>query len=215
MSDRAVLIRDQRRRWAVPGSSHDRLIQRARIVLPVSITALVVMLAIVPLTGGREISFVLDKNKVQVARERMRVTEALYRGQDSKGQAFEMRAGSAVQATSADPIVKLQQLNARIQLTDGPAVIVAPRGRYDMDTQRVAIDGPVTFRSQGGYTLDTHNVVVDLPSRTLASQAPVTGKMPIGTFAGDRMHGDLTTKTIVLQGHARLHITQTGGRATK
>jgi lipopolysaccharide export system protein LptC len=143
----------------------------------------------------------------------MRVTEALYRGRDSKGQPFEMRAGSAVQLTSADPVVKLQQLNARIQLTDGPAVLTAPRGRYDMDSQRVAVDGPVNFASQSGYKLATHDVIIDLPSRRLASLTPVTGTMPLGTFAADRLRGNLDDKTVVLDGHARLHIVQRTGRA--
>ena len=176
---------------------------------------LTILLTAVPLTNGREISFVLDKNKVQVARERMRVTEAFYRGQDSKGQPFVIRAGSAVQTTSADPVVRLQQLTARIQLTDGPATLTAPRGRYDMDTQRVAIDGPVQFGAQDGYELATHNVVIDLPTRRLASQAPVTGSMPLGAFAADRMRAELTTKTVWLDGHARLHIVQSDGRARR
>ena len=215
MSEAALNIRNERRGWAVPGSAHDVVVRRARVVLPAAIGVLTALLAVVPLSGGRDISFVLDKNRVQVARERMRVTAALYRGRDSKGQPFEMRAGSAVQATSADPVVKLQQLDARIQLADGPAVLIAPRGRYDMDSQRVAIDGPVDFASKSGYHLATHDVVIDLPSRQLASMTPVTGTMPLGTFGADRLRGNLDDHSVVLEGHARLHIVQRTGRAAR
>src|SRR3546814_2549031 len=61
---------------------------------------LTAFLAIAPFTHRSEVSFVLDKNKVEVARERMRVTEALYRGEDSKGQPFSLRAGRSEEHTS-------------------------------------------------------------------------------------------------------------------
>lgn len=215
MSLLASRMRDERRRWAVPGSSHDRTIALARIGLPSAIGVLAAFLALAPLTTGRDISFVLDKSKVEVARERMRVTAAIYRGRDAKGEAFELRAGSAVQATSADPIVRLQQLHATLALRDGPAVIVAPRGRYDMDSQRVAIDGPVDLATHDGYHVVTSDVVVDVPTRRFASTRPVTGTMPLGTFAADHIVGNLVEKTVVLLGHARLHIVQRAGRAAR
>ncbi len=215
MPTRAARIRDERRRWAAPGSTHDRAIAVARIALPAAIGVLTALLAVAPLTTGRDISFVLDKNKVQVARERMRVTEAVYRGRDAKNEAFELRAGSAVQRTSADPVMQLQTLRARIALADGPAVIVAQRGRYDMDSQRVAIDGPVNLATQDGYRVDTRDVVIDVPTRRFASVRPVTGTMALGTFAADHIAGNLADKTVVLTGHARLHLVQRGGRAAR
>ena len=59
-------------------------------------------------------------------------------------------------------------------------MIVAPRGRYDMDSQRVAIDGPVKLATQGGYRVDTQDVVIDVPTRRFASVRPVTGSMTLG-----------------------------------
>lgn len=215
MSELAVRARRDRRRWAAPGSSHDRTITWARAMLPIAIVLLALVLLIAPLAGGRDISFVLDKKSVQVARERMRVSEAIYRGRDSKGQPFQIRAGSAVQVSSSDPVVKLQQLSARIGLASGPAVLEAPRGRYDMDKQRVAIDGAVQFATADGYRLSTHDVVVDLPSRRMASFAPVSGTMPLGTFRADRLLGNLEDRTVVLLGRAHLHIDRRNGRAAR
>src|SRR3546814_12010011 len=99
---------------------------------------LTAFLAIAPFTHRSEVSFVLDKNKVAVARERMRVTEALYRAEDSKGQPFSLRAGSAVQQTSREPIEELNDMIARILLTDVPAVRPAPQGTIPMDPEEVA-----------------------------------------------------------------------------
>jgi len=199
----------------MPGSSHDRVIGIARLVLPLAVGALTLALATAPLTSGRDISFVLSKDRVAVAKERMRVTEAVYRGEDSKGQPFSLTAKSAVQQTSTDPVVKLDQLFARIALEGGPATLVAPKGRYNLDNQKVALDGPVDFRSTDGYTLATHDVDLDMASRQLASRTPVTGTMPIGTFRADMMQADLDKHVVVLSGHAHLHIVQRRGKSPR
>ena len=99
MSVQADQQRNMRRHRARPGGSHDRLVKLLKNWLPVSVGVLAALLATAPFTGGDKVSFVLDKNKVAVAKERMRVTEALYRGQDSKGQPFSLRAGSAADRT--------------------------------------------------------------------------------------------------------------------
>jgi lipopolysaccharide export system protein LptC len=208
MSELADRARIERRRWAVPGSSHDRVIDAARKFMPAGIILLVAMLASAPLTMGRDISFVLSKDRVAVAKERMRVSKAQYRGQDSKGQPFLIRAGSAIQRSSSDPVVKLANLSARIQLQDGPAAIAANRGRYDMERDRVAIDGPVVFKTTDGYRLATRDVGIDLQSRTLASAGAITGSMPLGTFRADQLRADLNQRIVTLDGRARLHIVQ-------
>jgi lipopolysaccharide export system protein LptC len=208
MSEAAISKRTARQNWAAPGSSHDSLIRVLRVVLPAAIGMLTAFLAVAPLTTGKDLSFVLDKDKVAVAKERLRVTAANYRGQDSKGQAFILHAGSAVQHSSTDPIVRLSTLTARLALPEGPSVLAANQGRYDMDNEKMAIDGPVLFRSADGYRLLTRDVDVDMKTRKLASRGPAQGSMPIGTFSGDRMTADLTQRIVTLEGRGRLHIVQ-------
>ena len=67
MSELADRVRSQRQLWAASGSSHDRVIALLRILLPAAIGVLVVLLALAPLTVGRDISFVLSKDRVEVA----------------------------------------------------------------------------------------------------------------------------------------------------
>ncbi len=212
MDETAIAALRVRQAWAAPGSAHDRLVRTLRLVLPAAIVVLVVLMAIAPLTVGRDISFVLAKDRVEVARERMRVSDAIYRGEDGKGQPFAIRAGSAVQISSADPVVRMADLSARIVLPEGPASIVAKTGRYDMAAERVLIDGAVRFTTADGYRLDTRDVGVDLKTRKVASGGPVDGKMELGTFRADKMTADLTTKVVVLDGRARLHIDQRQSR---
>jgi lipopolysaccharide export system protein LptC len=215
MSQLAEQQRRERRVWAAAGSSHDRLIATLRIVLPMAVGVLAAFLALAPLPVGRDISFVLSKDRVDVASERMRVEHATYRGENSKGEAFTLDAASAVQATSRDPIVHLSQLDAKIQLQGGPATIRANQGRYDMDNQNIAIDGPVRFDSADGYHITTRDVLVDMDRRVAHSSAPVDGTMPLGHFSADRLSADLERHIVRLDGHARLHIVQGRARAAR
>ncbi|PMY01152.1 LPS export ABC transporter periplasmic protein LptC, partial [Pseudomonas sp. MPR-R2A5] len=86
---------------------------------PILIGVLAAFVVVLPLYSGGDVSFLLDKNKVEVAKERLRVQSATYRGNDDKGQPFALVAGSAIQKSSAEPIVWLQQLSAQIGLSDG------------------------------------------------------------------------------------------------
>jgi len=206
MSEVARQIHSARQVWAAPGSSHDRLIGTLRIVLPIAIGVLAAFLVMAPLTRNGDASFLLAKNNVEVAQDRLKIERARYRGQDSKGRPFELTANSAVQKSSAEPIVRMQGLAAEIGLADGAARIVAGQGRYDMKSEQVALDGPITFRSQGGYALDTANATIDLKNRTMRSQGAVTGSAPQGTFSADHMSADLENRSVSLDGHARLRI---------
>lgn len=215
MSELAERQRRERRAWAATGSSHDRLIATLRIVLPMAVGVLGAFLAFAPLTVGRDISFVLSKDRVDVARERMRVTAAAYRGNDNQGRPFELDAASAVQATSRDPIVRLTTLNAKIQQTEGPATIRAGRGRYDMNTQNIAIDGPVQFDGAGGYKITTRDVLLNMGDRTLESRGPVQGTMPLGRFSADKLRAQLDDRIVHLEGRVRLHIVQGQSRGAR
>lgn len=206
MSVAAEQERTRRQSWAVPGSRHDRLLDTLRWALPSAVGLLIALLAVLPLTRGRDISFVLDKHRVAIAHERLRVTRALYRGRDNKGQPFSLMAASAVQVSSRDPVVHLERLLAKIAQSGGPTQIIANQGRYNMTTQRVAIDGPVVLTAAHGYRVTTRDVLVDMTSKTAVSSAPVDGTMPLGSFAGGRLVADMVNHTVVLDHGARLHI---------
>ncbi len=206
MSDIARQERTRRQRRAAPGSAHDRLIALLMVALPIAIGVLAAFLVMAPLFMRGDTSFVLDKNKVDVAQERMRLRAAEYRGQDAKGQPFVIDAGSAVQKSSAEPVVQLQELAAGIRLPDGPARLTAPRGRYDMRSEQVDVLGPIQFRAANGYSLDTVNATVDLKTRKLRSGSAVTGTTSMGNFSGDRLDADLEARTVRLTGNARLRI---------
>ena len=208
MSEAATREREFRQHWAVPGSSHDRLIRFAKIALPSAVGVLIAFLALAPLDKEGDVSFILDQKKVDNAPERMRVEAARYVGQDNRGQKFEISARSAVQRSSDVPIVDIEGMLARLSLQHGPVMVAANHGRYDLDQQKVAISGPVRVVGPDGYRLETRDVLVDFKERRLASPGPVSGATRLGTFRAGNLRADLDQRTVVLDGGARLKIVQ-------
>lgn len=208
MSDAAASAARRSNRWARPGGFHDWLVSFLKFVLPAAVGVLLAYLALAPLSKGPEVSFLLDKNKVETAPEHMRTQQAQYRGQDKFGRPFLLSAGEAVQARSDDPIVNILGMAAQLGLESGPARIEGERARYDMRAQQVDVAGPIKVTAADGYRLDTRDVTVDLNERTLASRGAVEGSMPLGRFTAGRFRADLGTRTVILDGRARLHIVQ-------
>ena len=200
--------RRAKRSWAAPGGLHDLVVRLLKILLPAGVGVLLAYLLLSPLSKKSEISFLLDKNKVDVAGERLKVQSAQYRGLDNQGRPFTIDADKALQATSAQPVVDIDGMAASIQLRDGPARIQASKGRYDMDAQQVDVLGPILITASDGYRLETRDVKVDLNSHKLASDRGVAGRMPLGRFTADEMQADLPSRKVVLSGRARLHIVQ-------
>ena len=206
MTEKADRMRQRRRAFAAPGSTLDRAVRLLAIGLPALVGAVAAAMLIAPLSPRGEISFLLDRNKVAIADDRLRVDDATYRGQDQRGRPFSLNAGEAVQASASEPVVRMQDLTARLLLDDGPAVLTAPAGRYQIDDQQVDVDGIVRFNAADGYSIAARNVAIDLPARSLVGQGRVEGELPAGTFAADRILADLEERTVTLDGNARLRM---------
>src|SRR3954466_16059432 len=103
MSRQADQIRTQRQRFAQPGSTLDRTVKWLAIGLPALVGAVVATMLIAPLSPRGEVSFLRGRNKVAVSNDRLRVAEAVYKGEDKKGRPFALSAGNAVQVSASDP----------------------------------------------------------------------------------------------------------------
>ncbi len=208
MSEAAVRRHQVQRHWAEPGSRHDRLVRLAKLGLPLIAAAFLLLLAIAPFDRRSDVSFILDKKEVDKAAERMRIETARYSGEDNRGNKFEITARQALQQRSDQPVVDIQGMMARLGLASGPLVMAADRGRYDLDTHKVDIIGPVRVAGGDGYRLQTSDVTVDLKDRTLISKGPASGALRLGQFEAGRLSADLGERTVTLGGGARLKITQ-------
>ncbi len=197
-------MRTKRQAFAAPGSALDKIVRALAVGLPALVGVIAALMIITPLSPRGEVSFLLDRNKVAIAEDRLRVDDAMYRGQDSNGRPFSLMAGSAVQSSNAVPVLAMEDLVARIVLPDGPAVLSASAGEYDLDEGQVAIPGIVQFSAADGYEIAANNVTIDLASRSLLADGRVGGVIPAGRFEADSMRADLAERTISLSGNARL-----------
>src|SRR5579863_8617926 len=128
MTRQGDLLRDRRRAFAAPGSTHDRVVRLLGTVLPAAVGVVVAAMVVTPLFPRNEVSFLLDRTRVAITEERLKVTNAVYRGLDAKARPFSVTAQGAVQHSAEVPVVAMNQLAASLQLDDGPARLTAPSG---------------------------------------------------------------------------------------
>lgn len=185
----------------LPGSFHDYLIKVLRVIFPMIIVALLTFLILTPLTNNDEFSFVLDKDQVDVAPERLKVTDALYRGEDKEGRPFSLKAGRAIQKSSDVPILDMEDFVGRIILNSGPAILSGLRGNYNLDNETLKVNGPLSYESQAGNEFTASNVSIMLTDKSFESFDRVSGKTNFGTFNADNIRGTLGERKITLTGN--------------
>ena len=202
----AKQLRSRRQRFAQPGGSHDKLVRFLARALPMAVGVVAALMVITPLSPRGEISFLLDRNEVALITERLRVDNALYRGQDEQGRPFSLTAGEAVQKSSVEGIVRMDDLVARMLMTEGPARVEAPGGQYDINQEVVAVNGTMRMEAADGYSMRASGVSLDLKDKTLEGAGGVEGAIPAGTFRANRLDADLDERRITLTGNARLRM---------
>ena len=198
----------RRQHCAAPGGVQDRTVRLLAVVLPGLIGMLLAVMVLTPLAPRGEISFLLDRTKVAVVQDRLRVASAMYRGADKEGRNFSVTAGNAVQHSAREDVVQLRDVTARVLLKDGPAILTTQAGAYDFGRQFIKVPGVVNFESSDGYRMITEGASIDLNTRRLVSDGHVEGKLPTGTFSADRAVADLDERTVTLEGHARMRMDQ-------
>lgn len=199
-------LRSARQHFAAPGGTHDKVVSFLSKALPMAIGVIAALMIVTPLSPRGEVSFLLDRNKVEVIDERLRVDNAMYRGADAEGRPFSLTAGEAVQRSGREGIVRMQDLVARILLSEGPASVTAQAGQYDIRDETVAVPGGVLVTASDGYRMMARGVSVDLPGKRLVGAGGVEGTIPAGTFSANRLEADLEGRTVTLDGNARLNM---------
>lgn len=197
-------LRGKRRELAAPGGAHDRLVHFLARALPMAVGIVAALMIITPLSPRGEVSFLLDRNKVAMIDERLSVENAMYRGQDNLGRPFSLTAGEAVQKSSREGIVRMNDLVARIVLSDGPARISAAEGAYDIDKEVMSVIGTLELTASDGYSMKANDVSVNLATKRVVGSSGVQGAVPAGSFSADRLEADLDERTVTLIGNAHL-----------
>ena len=203
-TQRAEALRSKRQDFASPGGNHDRLVGFLARALPMGVGVVAALMIITPLSPRGEVSFLLDRTQVSVIEERLSVDNAMYRGRDDAGRPFSITAGEAVQRSSAEGKVRMDDLLAQLLLEDGPARLSAPGGVYDINAEVVDVDGTMRVLTADGYAVQASGVQFNLETRTMSGSGGVEGSVPAGDFSANSMQADLDARTISLDGNAQL-----------
>ena len=210
MSEAAIRERAIKQHWAGAGQPPRPAGPLAKIGLPSAVGVLIAVLALAPLDQRGDVSFILDKKKVDNAPERMRVEAARYVGEDNKGQKFAIVAEPRDPASSDVPVVDINGMLARLGLAQGPLAIAAQ-------------PGPLRSRHADGRDQrpGAGRRARRLPARRpatcgrprssarCASAGPVAGAMRLGQFRGRAACAPISASArSVLDGGARLKIVQ-------
>ena len=162
-AETALRQRVSKQRWAEPGSAHDWLVKWTKIILPSAVGVLIAVLAVAPLGKKSDVSFVLDKKKVENAPERMRVEAARYSGTDDKGQMFVMIANRAIQRSSEVPIVDINGIQQKVtpdEVLNVPQLAGEPGARLTFD--KVLLVGNGEKISLGQPTVKGASVAIEI-----------------------------------------------------
>ena len=199
-------LRRGRQAFAAPGGFHDRLVRLLGTALPIGVGIVAAFMVITPLSPRGEVSFLLDRDEVAVIDERLRVDNALYRGSDDSGRPFSLTADEAVQQSSAEGVVRLRDVIARILLSEGPGQLTARGGAYTIEQEVLSVDGPLLLTAADGYRFVASGVAINLGNKRLTGSNGVEGAIPAGTFSAERLEADLEARTVALDGNARLRM---------
>ena len=199
-------LRSKRQHFAAPGGRHDKVVGFLARVLPIGVGILAALMVITPLSPRGEVSFLLDRNDVSCIVERLRVDNAMYRGRDDTGRPFSITAGDAVQRSSAEGLVRMNDLLAQLLLPEGPARLSAKGGTYSINDDTGDVDGVIEMRAVDGYRMTASGVSLNLEKREMTGEDGVEGEIPAGTFRAQRMRADLAARELTLEGNASLRI---------
>ncbi len=188
------------------GGSRDRIVSALKWILPLASAGLFATLLVLPFLKGREVSFLLSRDSIEKTPEVLRMERPSYRGLDKNGRPFVITAARAIQKSSEDATVELQQLQADIDTTGGKAQLRADVGAFDLKREQLRISGGISLNRADGYKLDTKSAVLDLPSRTAWGNAGVSGAAPLGSFSADKFRINVETGAIIFAGRTKLRI---------
>ncbi len=158
-----------------------RFVGAMRVALPLLALAVVVLVAIWPQFGRRQEGFRLLFSQLNVAQEALTMSNARYRGTDSRNQPFSITAETATQDPRNAKLIALDKLTADMTLEDGSWLSMsADSGLYEQDAQRLTLQGNVNIFSDRGYEFHALTAEIDLAAGSVASDERVWGQGPLG-----------------------------------
>lgn len=156
-----------------------------------SFAAVFVFMALYAIEGG------FNAGRYDTA-EPLRMINPRFVGRTDGGGPYQLSAELAERPRGPNQPI---EMIAPVYRTEAGTIMLAPRGMYYEEQQRVVFDGEVLFSDRGGNRFTTPNMVVDLEAGTLEGRGGVTGAGPLGVLEADSYELRDTDRALVLRGN--------------
>lgn len=167
------------------------------------IAAIVIYSALYERAGER--MMIKFKDVLQVGDEEVRMLNPRFTGNDAKGQPYVVTASSALQDKKNPDLLKLNDIEADITLTDQAWVsMMAPSGALNVRTSILVIDDVIDFYTDSGYEFHAQNGKADLSAGLFESNSAVRGQGPAGKIAANNMRFNIKERRLYFGGGVRM-----------
>ncbi|MGE0740335.1 MAG: LPS export ABC transporter periplasmic protein LptC [Hyphomonadaceae bacterium] len=129
--------------------------------------------------------------------EPLRMINPRFVGRTDSGGPYQLSAELAERPRGENQPI---ELIAPVYRTEAGTIMLAPRGMYYEQEQRVIFEGEVLFSDRGGNRFTTPNMIVDLEAGTLSGANGVTGAGPLGVLQADAYELRDSDRALVLRG---------------
>lgn len=138
---------------------------------------------------------------------RMVMTQPKVEGYTKANQPYLMQAGRAIQGSSQNGIIELQNITAKIPMARrGWADVAAIRGFYDNINGRLQLDKPFTVTTSDGTTARLQSANINLETSQIKTTEPIDIKRSGQHLTADTMQVKDDGSIMVFHGNVRLVI---------
>ncbi len=170
------------------GDSYSRLVQVAKIILPLTALAILSTLFLISGNINPEGAVPYSEIDVEEAAREQRITNPRYATVGEDGAAIELSAREA--KPNPDNELRLDAIGiaGSIEVPGGLKIeLSAGGGTVDLDNQTAGLVGQVLVSATSGYKIEAEALLARLDRAELVSEGPVSVETPFGALQAGNM----------------------------
>ena len=187
---------------------YSRFVGWMKLMLPLSATALVIIVVIWPYFSGREDGIPLSFASIGIGLdENIFMTNARYMGSDDQDQPYTLTAELMAEEEGVGDAIRLTKLQADIMLNNGSwLALTADSGLLVRESKQLTLEGGVNFFSDDGYEFRTARAEINLTTKRAHGEDPIEGQGPFGMLNADSFRFENRGKSMFFEGNVRMSL---------
>jgi len=168
---------------------HSRLVRILRIAIPVSVSLVLIIFALItyfnPLRMLARLPINIDN--LVVSGTKVTMEQPHLSGFTSDARAYELTADTAAQDMTKPDIVELRNIRAKVEMQDKSTMeLTALTGLYDSKGETLRLDRDIRLNTSN-YRARLSEALIDIRKGNVMSEHPVEVKMLQGTLNANRL----------------------------